>query len=86
MNSLRFDAEQHRYFLGIRDLDAQFQPVVGEMELPSVTTVLKETNMIDMRHIPQDVLDLAAARGTAVHAALHYLDEGDLDLTLGWPR
>ncbi len=72
MSSLRFDAKQHRYFLeGNQPGDV--------VELPSVTTVLKETNMIDMRHIPQDVLDHAGARGTAVHTALHYLDEGDLD-------
>jgi hypothetical protein len=49
------------------------------IELPSVTTVLKETRLIDYSMIPQDVLQNAARRGTAVHQALALLDEEALD-------
>jgi len=48
-------------------------------ELVSVTTVLKETRLVDYSMIPQDVLLNAARRGTAVHEALALLDEEALD-------
>jgi len=35
--------------------------------------------MIDYSMIPQNVLQAAAHRGTAVHKALHYYDDGELD-------
>ena len=63
---LEFNASIHRYRLDGRIL-------------PSVTQVLKGVGMIDFSMIPQVVLQEAASRGTAVHRALHYLDDGDLD-------
>jgi hypothetical protein len=66
--TLRFEPVPHRYFL---------EP--DGIELPSVTTVLKETRMIDYSMIPQDLLEAAAKRGTTVHELLRLLDDGDLD-------
>ena len=66
--SLQFDEREHRYTLA-----------PAGVELPSVTTILKDVGIIDYSHIPQEVLLKASRRGTAVHAALHYLDDGDLD-------
>ncbi len=60
---LHFDRDEHRYWL---------EPS-GE-SLPSVTTVLKESGLIDYSMIPQDVLQNAARRGTAVHRTLELLD------------
>jgi hypothetical protein len=45
------------------------------VRLPSVTQVLKSVGIID----PDKYASGAAARGTAVHLACQYLDEGDLD-------
>jgi hypothetical protein len=63
---LTFDALTHTYTLDGR-------------ELPSVTTILKGTGMIDYSMIPQAVLQEAGRRGTAVHVALQYMDDGELD-------
>ncbi len=62
-----FDAEEHRY--------------TNQMGVyPSVTQVLGSVGFNDwMEFIPSSVLDRARDRGQAVHAACHYLDEGDLD-------
>jgi hypothetical protein len=65
---LRFDAEAHRYFL-----DPQ-----GE-ELPGVTSVLSAAGFIDWSMVPPRVLEAARIRGTHVHTALHFLDDGELD-------
>lgn len=46
-----------------------------EPTLPRVTDILKDAGLIDTRWFTEEVRD----RGTAVHAACHYLDEGDLD-------
>jgi len=46
----------------------------------SVTGVLHRGGLIDFSHVPTTVLDRARVRGTVVHQALHYLNEGDLDL------
>jgi len=43
--------------------------------LPRVTNILKDGGLIDTRWFT----DAVRNRGTAVHAACHYLDEGDLD-------
>ena len=43
--------------------------------LPHVTAVLRDVGLIDTTWIP----DSARDRGTAVHLATQYLDEGDLD-------
>jgi hypothetical protein len=63
---LEFDAATHTYRLD------------GEL-VPSVTTVLKSVGLVEYSHIPQDVLQAAAHRGTAVHYALELLDRGELD-------
>lgn len=48
--------------------------------LPSVTTVIKDNRLgDDFGPVAADVLEHARQRGTAVHAALHYSDEGTLD-------
>jgi hypothetical protein len=81
MEALRFDAEQHRYF-------------VGERELPSVTTVLR---MLDrFERVPPAVLEAAREFGQHVHLACELdnqgvLDEDSLDIALlpylqGWRR
>jgi len=44
--------------------------------IPSVTTVIRESGMMDGAEF---FTESARLRGTAVHAACHYLDEGDLD-------
>jgi hypothetical protein len=60
---LHFDRDEHRYWL-----EPSGEP------LPSVTQVLKESGLIDYSMIPQDVLNHAARRGTAVHRTLELLD------------
>lgn len=44
-------------------------------DLPHVTAVLKDAGLIDVTFVTEEARD----RGSAVHAATHYLDEGDLD-------
>lgn len=51
----------------------------GEV-VPSVTGILKATGIIDFTGIPAGVLESARTRGTTVHAAVHYFNEGDLDV------
>lgn len=64
---LTFDEATHTY-----RLDGQ--------ALPSVTQVLAANGLGgDFSHVSPAVLEHARQRGTAVHAAAHYLDEGDLD-------
>lgn len=63
---LEFEASTHTYR-------------VDGVIVPGVTSVLKTAGIIDYSMIPQDVLRTAAARGTAVHLALQFLDEGTLD-------
>lgn len=48
--------------------------------IPSVTQVLALSGIDDVSGIPIYRLERAAAIGTAVHEACHYLDEDDLDL------
>ena len=66
--SFEFDAVSHTYRLD------------GEV-VPGVTSVLKSVGIIDYSFIPQEILQRASKRGTAVHLALQYLDEGCLDRT-----
>lgn len=47
------------------------------MELPRVTDILKEANLIDTTYMDEHGRD----RGSAVHLACQYLDEGDLDVS-----
>lgn len=64
--------------------DLQFDPI-GHIyqyrgrRVPSVTQVLKDMGLVDYSKIPQDVLQLACARGTAVHIATQLWDENDLE-------
>lgn len=48
---------------------------IGEERLPSVTQVLAESGMVDTRFFTEE----ARLRGTLVHLACQYDDEGDLD-------
>jgi hypothetical protein len=66
--TLRFVHETHQYFLD----------PAGD-ELPSVTRCLEDCGLIDFSMVPRDVLQVAQERGTRVHQALHYLDDGELD-------
>lgn len=58
----RFEPEGHKYFL-------------GDLELPSVTTVLKDERLIDATWYDNQ----GRWRGSAIHLALQYLDEDTLD-------
>ena len=66
-DKIAFEDLTHRYFLD------------GE-RLPSVTQILQASGLIDFSKIPGPILLGAKARGTAVHKALHYYNEGDLDV------
>ena len=61
---LRFEPEGHKYFL-------------GDEELPNVTSVLGL--VVDLSHIPTQLLEFAATRGDYVHQACTFLDRGTLD-------
>lgn len=50
----------------------------GEV-IPSVTQILKHAGIVDYSFIAPDVLAAAMERGSHVHLATQYLDEGDLD-------
>jgi hypothetical protein len=65
---LTFEPETHEYRLnGVR--------------VPSVTGVLKQAGYVNLSGVPLHVIEAARARGTRVHAALHYLLENDLDIS-----
>ena len=59
---LQFDPDKHIYTL-------------NGIIIPSVTTILKPLS--DYDGIPQEVLDYAAARGTAVHRACEIFNNGE---------
>lgn len=61
-NPLCFDRENHRYS-------------VDGIELPSVTTILRDCGLVDSRYFDE----YSATRGSAVHLACAYFDMGDLD-------
>lgn len=63
--NLAFDPEAHEYF------------VDGRMVL-SVTKILELAGVIDYSRLPRDVREFALARGSAVHLATQYDDEGVL--------
>jgi len=68
-SGLAFDEATHTYRVDGR-------------EIPSVTQVLADNRLRpDFSRVPPDVLDRARQRGTAVHLATHYHDEGSLDPT-----
>jgi hypothetical protein len=64
---LTFDHAAHRYAL---------EGVV----VPSVTQILKASGLIDFSGIPVGILNAALERGTVVHEAIHFFNDGDLDL------
>jgi hypothetical protein len=66
---LTFDAASHVY-----TLDGQV--------VPSVTGILKASGLIDFTGIPESILEAARVRGTTVHQAIAYFNDGDLDLDL----
>lgn len=57
----------------------------GEL-LPSVTQILTLVGLNDWSRVPPSILEAARLRGTAVHAAIHYLLEDDLDVDALDPR
>lgn len=54
---------------------------VGGRIIPSVTQILEAEGISDFSCIPPEVLTAAKLRGTAVHKATEYLDQGRLDWT-----
>jgi hypothetical protein len=64
---LVFDPVPHRYTL-------------DGAAVPSVTGILAASGLIDFSSIPLPILDAARERGTIVHQAIHFLNEGDLDV------
>lgn len=65
-NEFRFDSAEHAYYLGGK-------------RLPSVTQVLERVGIVDYSHIPPATREMALARGSAVHEAIAYDLDGDLD-------
>lgn len=69
MGSLfQFDEATHTYLFGEQ-----------RRRVPSVTQILKGVGIVDYSHIPADVLNAAADRGTRAHLACQFLLEGTLD-------
>lgn len=66
--TVRFEPEEHRYYL---------EPS-GE-EIPGVTRALEECGLTDFSMVPRDVLARAQERGTFVHNAIHWYEDGVLD-------
>ncbi len=63
-SGVRFDQEQHRYFLGVA-------------ELSGITGFLKKHVFPDKyKDIPQWILDRAASNGTLIHESIELLDGG----------
>ena len=63
-SGVRFDQEQHRYFLGVA-------------ELSGITGFLKKLVFPDKyKDIPQWILDRAASNGTLIHESIELLDGG----------
>jgi hypothetical protein len=63
---LAFTPSTHRY-----ELDGSV--------VPSVTGILKASNLVRFDDAPPSILEAARQRGTAVHQAIHYDNERDLD-------
>jgi hypothetical protein len=62
-----FDAAAHAYYL-------------DEVRVPSVTGILQASGLADFSRIPPSIREDALERGRAVHAAIHYYNERDLDV------
>jgi len=67
--SLTFDDATHTYTL-------------DGVVVPSVTGILRASGLIDFTGIPESILEAARVRGTTVHQAIAYFNDGDLDLEL----
>lgn len=67
--ALNFDAELHQYTL-------------HGVVLPSVTQILEAVGVVDYSYLPPATRRMALGRGSAVHSATQFDDEGDLDETL----
>src|SRR5215469_8663322 len=52
----------------------------------STTQVLSDAGISDFSMVPRDILQYAQERGTAVHRAIHYEMEGDLDFSTVAPE
>lgn len=65
--ALTFDAATHAYTL-------------DEVRVPSVTGILKASGLVDFSRIPPSIREDALERGRAVHAAIHFYNEQDLDV------
>jgi len=52
---------------------------LGKTSLIGVSDAIQTAGLKDFSRIAPDVLEHARQRGTAVHTACHFLDEGDLD-------
>lgn len=63
---LHFDAASHTYS-------------VDGVIVPSVTQVLEACGVVDYSYLPPDTRTMALTRGSAVHLATQYDDEGDFD-------
>jgi len=63
---ITFDAERHRY-------------TDNGVNIPSVTTILGAVGLPNLSMVGKEDLKRAAERGTAVHSATEFDDEGELD-------
>lgn len=68
IEGLTFEPEPHIY---------RFRGVV----VPSVTQVLEASGVVDYSYLPPAMRKFALQRGSLIHLATQYDDEGDLDLT-----
>ena len=65
--ALEFDQARHLYHL-----DGQL--------VPGVTGILRISGVVDFSSVPPSILEAARQRGMAVHQAIHYFNENDLDV------
>lgn len=65
-SEFRFDAKEHRYFY-------------GELEIPGVTNLLRESRLSDYSGVPIDRLEYKRTLGLAVDYACDLLDQDNLD-------
>lgn len=66
IEGLTFDPEKHLYFY-------------NGVHVPNNTSILQEAGLIDLSRIPRDRLEYKRILGTAVHYAIHLLNQDDLD-------
>lgn len=66
MGELKFRAEDHTYWL-------------DGVEIPSVTTILKDVGIVNYSAMPNATSEMALHRGSMVHLACQLYDEHDID-------